>query len=91
MLFVGSIEKLCECGWHASKNNNDCQLPRSCGSNLVFLWHIYERSCDEPREPYLRNISHSFRDFSWHGGSSDADVAAISASITNLLMAKIDG
>ncbi len=78
MLFVGSLEKLFDCGCHEYKDNNDCQLPRACGSSLVFLWHIYEQSGDEPGKRYLRNISFGFRDFSWHGGSSDVDVAAIS-------------
>lgn len=90
MLFVDSIEKLCECNWHAPKNNNVCQRSESCGYSLVFLWHIYEQSCYEPRKLYLRNISSGFRDFYWHSGSSDADVATISASITNLLVAKCE-
>ena len=89
MLCVGSIKKLCECGWHASKNDNFCQRSRSCGSSLVSLRHIDEQSGDEPRKPYLRNISCGFRNFSWHSGFSDADVADVSASITKLLMAKM--
>ena len=36
MLVVNSIEKLCECVWHVSKNADVCQHSGSCGSSLVF-------------------------------------------------------
>ena len=90
MLFVGSIEKLCECGGHAPKNDNFCQLSSSCGSSPVFLRHIHEQSGDGSRKPYFRNISCGVRSFSWFSGFSDADVADVSASITKLLRAKCD-
>ena len=82
---MGSIEKLCECGWCASKTDVVCRRSGYCGSSIIFLRYIYEQSCAEPRKSYLRNISCGVRNFSWHSGFSDPDVADISVSLTHLL------
>ena len=85
MLFVGSIEKLCECGWIASKNADVCQRSGSCGSSLVFLRHIYEQSCVVPRRPYFRLVPCCVRYFSRLSGFSGVDFSDIPGALNTLL------
>ena len=85
MLFVDSIEKLGECVWYASKNDDVCQRS-DCGRfSHIFLRHIYGQSGDEPRKPYFRNISCRGGCFSCYSGFSGAGVPDFSGSLSTLL------